>query len=153
MRPLKRLTLLFAALILGSCSSMSDVLESKDEGMVKVYDVDPDEAWEISRTVFRWADSDAIEEHRQDDYMLASAPGKWLSEGAVMGAWVEPAEGGKSKVTIVSLRRVATNLYTPLSEEEYHEYFAEALAMVEAGESLPVKRPEDAPVGSGDADS
>ncbi len=54
--------LLFVALLNG-CSTMNDVVRVKEagtEGTTKVYPVNADQAWEISKTVFRWEGSDAI---------------------------------------------------------------------------------------------
>ena len=60
--------------------------------------------------------SDAIEEHRDQGYMLTSSGMNFVSAGAVMGAWVEPAGRGQTKVTVVTKRRMATNIATTLTE-------------------------------------
>jgi hypothetical protein len=73
----------FAALLNG-CATMNDVERVKDagtEGTTKVYPVTADQAWEISKTVFRWEGSDAIEEHRDQGYMLTSSGMNMVSRG------------------------------------------------------------------------
>ena len=66
----------------------------------------------------------------------------FISAGAVMGAWVEPVGQGQSKVTVVTKRRVATNLATTLTETTFHKRFAQAVTIVKAGQSLPSTPPE-----------
>jgi hypothetical protein len=86
--------LAFVALLNG-CATMDDVVQVKEagtEGTTKVYPVNADQAWEISKTVFRWEGADAIEEHRDEDYMLTSSGPNLVSWGAVMGAWIEPVD-------------------------------------------------------------
>ena len=83
-------TPVFAVLWLASCQTLSDVVQVKAQGggTTQVYPVDTDQAWTIAKTVFRWEGSDAIEEHRDQGYMLTSSGMNVVSAGAVMGAWV-----------------------------------------------------------------
>jgi len=99
-------TLLWAT----GCSTTSDVLKAKSEGTSQVYPVNADQAWKIARTVFRWEGADAIEEHRDENYMLTSSGRNLISEGTVMGAWVDPVDKNNTKVTIVTKRRITTNI-------------------------------------------
>ena len=108
---------------------MNDVVRVKEdgsEGTTKVYAVTADQAWEISKTVFRWEGSDAIEEHRDQGYMLTSSGMNLVSWGAVMGAWIEPVDKNNTKVTVVTKRRVTVNIATTLTETTYHKRFAQA---------------------------
>src|SRR5262245_66533770 len=90
-------TLVMAVLGLAGCATLSDVVQEKEHGggTAQVYPVDTDQAWKIAMTVFRWEGSDAIEEHRDQGYMLTSSGMNFVSAGAVMGAWVEPAGRGQ----------------------------------------------------------
>ncbi len=136
--------LIIALLGLVGCSTLGDVMREKDQGggTVHVYPVDTDQAWKIAMTVFRWEGSDAIEEHRDQGYMLTSSGMNFVSAGAVMGAWVEPAGQGQSKVTVVTKRRMAINLATTLTETTFQKRFAQAVALVKAGQPLPLTPPE-----------
>ena len=133
-----------AVLGLAGCATLNDVVQEKNQGggTVQVYPVDTDQAWKIAMTVFRWEGSDAIEEHRDQEYMLTSSGRNVLSAGAVMGAWVEPAGRGQTQVTVVTKRRVATNLATTLTETTFQKRFAQAVALVTAGQPLPLTPPE-----------
>jgi len=108
---------------------------------MKIYPVTPDQAWEISKTVFRWEGSDAIEEHKDEGYMLTSSGMNFFSFGTVMGAWVEPFDKDNTKVTVVTKRRVSTNLVTTLTEGTFHDRFAQAVEIVKRGEKLPRTAP------------
>ena len=137
-------TLVMAVLGLAGCATLNDVVQEKNQGggTVQVYPVDTDQAWKIAMTVFRWEGSDAIEEHRDQGYMLTSSGMNFVSAGAVMGAWVEPAGRGQTKVTVVTKRRMATNIATTLTETTFHKRFGQAVALVKAGQPLPVRPPD-----------
>jgi hypothetical protein len=137
-------TLVIAWLGLAGCATLGDVVQEKNQGggTVQVYPIDTDQGWNIARTVFRWEGSDAIEEHRDQGYMLTSSGMNFVSAGAVMGAWVEPAGQGQTKVTVVTKRRMATNLATTLTETTFHKRFGQAVALVKAGQPLPPTPPD-----------
>ena len=132
---------LLVAVLLAGCASMSDVVKAKDEGTAKVYPVNTDQAWDISKTVFRWEGADAIEEHRAQNYMLTSSGMNFVSMGAVMGAWVDPVDLSNTRVTVVTKRRIATNIATTLTEDTFHKRFSQAVEMVKAGKTLPIAAP------------
>jgi len=129
---------------LTGCQTLGDVVREKENGggTVQVYPVDIDQGWKIAMTVFRWEGSDAIEEHRDQSYMLTSSGMNLVTAGAVMGAWVEPAGQGQTKVTVVTKRRIATNLATTLTETTFHRRFAQAVAITKGGKPLPLTPPE-----------
>ena len=134
----------FVALLSG-CATMNDVVQVKEdgtEGTTKVYPVTLDQAWEISKTVFRWEGSDAIEEHKDKGYMLTSSGPNLVSWGAVMGAWIEPVDKNNTKVTVVTKRRITINVATTLTEGTYHRRFAEAVEIVKKGQPLPRNKPD-----------
>ena len=134
----------YVALFTG-CATMNDVVQVKEagtEGTTKVYPVNADRAWEISKTVFRWEGSDAIEEHRDQGYMLTSSGMNLVSWGAVMGAWIEPVDKKNTKVTVVTKRRVTMNIATTLTESTYHRRFAQAVEIVRKGQPLPRNLPD-----------
>src|SRR3989442_12611202 len=61
---------------------------------------------------------------------------------SVMGAWVEPAGRGQTKVTVVTKRRMVTNVATTLTETTFQKRFAQTVALVKAGQPLPLTPPE-----------
>jgi len=136
-------TFLSALLIfaLAGCASMSDVLKSKDEGTVKSYPVTFDRAWEIAMTVLRWEDCETIEEHKSDGYMLTTVGANLISSGSAVGVWVEREGANQAKVTVVTKRKVQTNIATGLTETTFHERFAQAVAIVNSGKPLPIEPP------------
>ena len=143
-RRTKILTLVASLMWVAGCATAADVLKAKDQGTSQVYAVNADQAWNIARTVFRWEGADAIEEHRDEGYMLTSSGMNLVSSGAVMGAWVDPVDKNNSKVTVVTKRRIATNVATTLTEMTFHKRFAQAVAIVKAGKPLPATPPEEA---------
>ncbi len=68
-----------------------------------------------------------------------------VSMGAVMGAWIDPVDKDNTKVTVVTKRRIATNLATTLTEATFHKRFAQAVDIVKAGKTLPSAPPELSP--------
>lgn len=134
--------LLMLVSILGGCATMGDVSRSKEDGTSKVYPVNADQAWDITKAVFRWEGADAIEEHRKDGYMLTSSGMNMVSWGAVMGAWIDPVDQNNTKVTVVTKRRLSMNIATTLTEDTFHKRFAQAVKIVKDGKSLPVAPPD-----------
>jgi hypothetical protein len=114
--------------LLNGCATMNDVVQVKEagtEGTTKVYPVNVEQAWDISKAVFRWEGSDAIEEHKDQGYMLTSSGMNLVSWGAVMGAWIKPVDKGHTEVTVVTKRKVTVNV-----------------AIVKKGQPLPRNPPE-----------
>ena len=137
-------TLIALALCVSACSTMQDVVKVKQsgaEGTTKNYAVTEAQAWEIAKTVFRWEGADAIEEHRDQHYMLTSSGVNLVSWGAVMGAWVEPVKDDDTKVTVVTKRRVTLNVATTLTETTFHKRFAQAVNIIKQGKPLPAEAP------------
>lgn len=135
---------LFLSFLCG-CSNFNDVIRVKEdgsEGTTKVYPVNADQAWKISKTVFRWEGADAIEEHRDEGYMLTSSGMNFVSWGTVMGAWVDLVDNENTKVTVVTKRRITTNIATTLTEGTFHNRFAEAVEIVKKGQPLPRVAPD-----------
>ncbi len=127
--------------VAAGCATMSDVVTAKNEGTSETYPVNTDQAWEISRTVFRWEGADAIEEHRDQGYMVTSSGFNIYSMGTVMGAWVDKVDTSHTKVTVVTKRRAKLDVFTTMMESTYHKRFAQAVVIVKRGETLPLKAP------------
>jgi len=128
------LFLVFAFIV--GCAAMSDVVKSKQNGQINVYSINADQAWEIAKTVFRWANADAVEEHRKEGYLAAS------SGANVMVAWIEPMDKKIIRVTVASKRRLPINPFTDLTERDFHNYFAQGVEMMNSGKPLPSSRPK-----------
>ena len=128
------LFLVFAFIV--GCAAMSDVVKSKQNGQINVYTTNVDQAWEIAKTVFRWANADAVEEHRKEGYLAAS------SGANVMVAWIEPMDKKIIRVTVASMRRLPINPFTDLTERDFHNYFAQGVEMMNSGKPLPSSRPK-----------
>ena len=136
----------FLLAVLSGCATMGDVVQAKEsgsEGTTKNYPVTVEQAWEISKTVFRWEGADAIEEHKSDGYMLTSSGMNLVSYGAVMGAWIKPLGPSNTEVTVVTKRRVQVNAFTTLTEGTFHRRFAQAVGIVKSGQPLPRTAPPD----------
>ena len=139
----KRWVLLAAtvgAVLMTGCATVNDVVAAKEsgkEGVTREYDVTQDQAWDIAKTVFRWEGADAIEEQRAQGYMLTSSGMNLVSAGTVMGAWVDKGVPPNTKVTVVTKRRMQTNLFTTLTEETFHKRFAQAVGIIKSGQPLP----------------
>ena len=135
------LVMISAMVWLGGCATMNDVATSKESGVSAVYSVTAEQAWDIAKTVFRWEGADAIEEHHNDGYMLTSSGMNLVSWGAVMAAWIDAVDLNNTKVTILTKRRISTNVATTLTEGTFHKRFAQAVAILKSGQPLPQKAP------------
>ena len=119
------------------CVTMSDVVRSKErgKGTSKVYRLNADEAWEVAKTVFRWEEAEAIEEHRSEGYMLTSIGESSISWGAIMGVWVEPVTKDRTRVTVVVKRKNPAEVLITVTESIFHDDF-EIAARLKAGRSF-----------------
>jgi hypothetical protein len=133
-------------MIFTGCATTHDVVPVKKEGpegISKVYPVTADQAWEIGKVVFRWEGRHAIEEHKDQGYMLSSSGMGLVAWGTGMGAWFEPVDEANTKVTVINRRRVtATPAASMLKEDSFHHLFAEAVEIVKKGQPLPAKAPD-----------
>ena len=135
-RGIKILVLFLVFAFIVGCAAMSDVVKSKQNGQINVYSINADQAWEIAKTVFRWANADAVEEHRKEGYLAAS------SGANVMVAWIEPMDKKIIRVTVASKRRLPINPFTDLTERDFHNYFAQGVEMMNSGKPLPSSPPK-----------
>jgi len=130
--------------VLNGCATTNDVLRAKEagkEGTTKTYSVNVDQSWEIAKKVFKWEGADAIEEHRDEGYMLTSSGPNLVSYGTVMGAWIKYINDDETEVTVVTKRRITINVATTLTETTFHKRFAQAVEIVKKGWPLPTIAP------------
>ena len=127
--------------IVAGCANISDAIKAKNDGTVNVYPVDFEQAWKIARTVLRWEDAETIEEHKDENYMVTTVGQNFISAGAVVAVWVEPVDNANTKVTIVTKRKMQTNLATGLTESTFHNRYAQGVKIVKDGKPLPTEPP------------
>jgi len=137
------LLLILCAIIVAGCANISDALKAKDEGTVTTYPVGFDQAWNIARTVLRWEDAETIEEHKDENYMVTTVGQNFVSAGSVVAVWVEPTGNSNTKVTIVTKRKMQTNIATGLTETTFHKRFEQAVGIVKSGKPLPSSPPSE----------
>ncbi|MEQ1560240.1 MAG: hypothetical protein ABL933_15060 [Methyloglobulus sp.] len=136
---------LLSDITLSGCASLNDVVRAKEagtEGITKTYPVTQEQAWDIAKTVFRWEGADAIEEHKDEGYMLTSSGMNFYSYGTVMGAWLKPLAKESTEVTVITKRRIKTEMFTTLTEGTFHKRFAQAAGIVKSGSPLPSAAPD-----------
>ena len=134
---------IFLPVVFLGCATMSDVIADKEagEGTTVVYSVATDKGWQIATKVLRWEGAETIEEHKDEQYMLTTIGADLISAGSVVGVWVEPGGKGKSKVTVITKRKMATNIATGLTETTVHDRFQQAVDIVKSGKALPREAP------------
>lgn len=141
---IRSIAIITLCLLFGSCNSLNSVIKAKSEGKgtTETYEIGMDDAWEVAKKAFRWGGSDAIEAYKEEGYMLTSSGMNLVSSGAVMGAWVESVDATHTKVTVITKRRIATQIATTLTEGTYHKYFKVGVDYVKQGKKLPIDAPE-----------
>jgi hypothetical protein len=127
----------------GCAGEREDVLSEHDAngGEVRVFSVGMDQAWAAARAALRWNHADAIEEHRSEGYLLATASASMWSWGASMGVWLQPANAQGTEVRAIVSRRLATNI-TAQSEDVLMDDIARAIAIEKQGQPLPDEDPD-----------
>jgi hypothetical protein len=134
---------MFLPVVFLGCATLSDVIADKEagEGTTVTYPVATDKGWEIAKKVLRWEGAETIEENKDEQYMLTTIGQNLISAGSVVGVWVEPGGKGKSKVTVITKRKMATNIATGLTETTFHDRFQQAVDIVKSGKALPREAP------------
>jgi len=141
------LCFLAIAMLAFACANKQDVLVTKLRGQATGHDypVTIDQAWNISKTIFRLEPTDAIEEYRKDGYMLTSQDVGGLSSGTYLGVFIEPSDrAGETKVTFIARRKSPTQSYPALHEAAFHRKFAELVALINTVAS-PIAKPDAGP--------
>jgi hypothetical protein len=135
---------LVGSFLFSGCSTLNSVVKAKEEGKgtVQVYDVNMEEAWTLAKKSFRWGGADAIEEYQDEGYMLTSKGMNLVSSGSVMGAWIESTNNGLVRVTIISKRRISTQIATGMTEGRFHKLFGAGVDILKRGEKLPLSAPD-----------
>lgn len=125
---LSRIVALAALLTLTACATMNDAISSKKQGTEKLYAKSCDAVWPLSVRVLRDNNAGAIEERKSENQMLANSSAGLFSFGTFMVVWLEPAAADKCNVTIVTKRKISTNVITDLTETGYHDQLSNLVA-------------------------
>jgi hypothetical protein len=131
--------------ILQGCQTLNDVVAAKNkgtEGISVEYQISKDQAWDIAKNVLRWEGVDAIEERRDQGYLVTSTGMSIGTAGTVIGVWVENGSSDNlTKVTVITKRRIVTNIITSLTEGTFHKTYAKAVQIIKSGNKLPATAP------------
>lgn len=106
---------------LSGCATMSDALRAKSSGTAHTYDKSCDTLWSLSIQVLHENEAGAVEEHRSENYMVAQSSMGLFTGGTFMAVWLEPASAETCNVTVVTKRKIVTNVITSLTETGFHE--------------------------------
>jgi hypothetical protein len=112
-----------AAAVLAGCGTVSGVADSKSEGVARVYAVGQERAKEITRKIFADKEVESVEE-RPGNLLVGTVGMGWMSMGTVVGCWLDPVDADHTRATVLCKRKMATNVVTYLSEEEFHQQFS-----------------------------
>ncbi len=133
---------------LSGCANRQKVAEevllakkSGKEGITKVYRIPAAQAWDITRAVFLWEKVDEIDEHRLDNYVLASSGMQMVAFGTVIGVWIEPLDTSSTRITAISKFRGDCCPLTHLTPKRFFEKFDKGLKISESGRKLPIVAP------------
>ena len=110
--------------LITSCAAVNDMRAQKASGVAQSCPVQPDRAWQIAHAVLDATSVVAIEEHQPEGYLVADTPAFLWGLPMRVAFWIDP-EGPGSRVT-VRCRLVRPGPFLrALSEEEFHEAFAQ----------------------------
>ena len=134
-------------LIFTGCQSINDVMIAKQngtDGTSLEYEVTKDDAWNIAKAVLRWRGVEGIEEHKDQNYMVTSTGVSIGTAGTVIGVWIENGSSTNlTKVTVITKRKIATNLITSMTEGGFHTGYKKALAIFKNGKAVPLIEPNN----------
>ncbi len=134
-------TLFVAALLFVGCGSMQEVLERRahGEGTTEIHAISTKQAWKHSITILQWYDAGAMELHPDSGYILTGIGDRpFYGRGPLThaGVWIESADSGRSRVTIV-----LTNIAAGLTEPRFHTLLSYIVGLEKAGKKIPMTKP------------
>jgi hypothetical protein len=132
-----------AACTAGCAGTRQDVLSAYQagDGEVRTYNATFEQTWAAAHAALVWNHAAAIEEHRDQGFMLGTAPAQEWSWGASMGIWIDPADARSRRVRAVVSRTLATNV-TAQNETTLLDDMGRALVLEKQGAPLPAESPE-----------
>jgi uncharacterized protein YceK len=134
LRPLLLCATLACAVFSSGCTSvMSEVVAAKEqgsEGITVDYPVTENQAWDIAKAVLREAGAQAIEEHRDQAYMLTTSPNTLGVSGALVGVWIRKSGTSTTAVTVISKRQIKSALFVAPTESKLQDRFAQAVGQL-----------------------
>lgn len=123
-----------------------DVIIAKkrgENGIVKIYPVTKDQAWEIAQAVFKWKMSNPVTLHPEENYMLSSIGIITCPCKTEVGVWVKRMDGAHTEVNVVTVGRVQKNPLTNIETfhdpvgPDFHKRFEQGVELVKSGKRLP----------------
>lgn len=149
LRPLLLSTALVCAVFSSGCTSMmSEVIAAQKqgtEGLTVEYPVTENQAWEIAKTVLRAAGAQAIEEHRDENYLLTTSPHTLGVSGALVGVWIRKGSASSTAVTVISKRQIKSALFVAPTEARLQQGFAQAVGQLHQGANSRLVEPNAQP--------
>jgi hypothetical protein len=132
---------LVALLLASACApvgTMATVIDEKEKGAAVVYPIGPDRAWELAVDVLRRGGANAIEEHRDQHYLLTSTSPSPTEAGvgAYVGIWIQATDAHHPMVTCVMRWKKLTSLPGPLTEKRFHVQLQRALGSGSPGQVI-----------------
>lgn len=135
--------MLSIVLFMGGCASMGEltdeVIKAKNsgkEGFTRVYPVTENQAWDLTRTVFRREKADEIEANEREQYVIAATGMKMVVFGSVMGVWFQPVDSEHTLFTVLTRRRAGEN-FPRLTATRFYEKLDEAVNTLQTGKTPP----------------
>lgn len=143
------LAMLAALMVANGCASTQELShvaiqegKSAKQGVTRVYPVSANQAWEITRAVFRWEKTDEVLENRKENYVITSSGMKMAVFGSVIVVWIEPVDGDSTRVTAVSKNRDDRFVLTGLTPDHFQDRFNQGVDILQRGGKLPCIPPE-----------
>jgi hypothetical protein len=109
------------------CRSQESVRDAYDahEGTSRVYPLPAAEAYDLALQVLEDEEIDELREFPREQYAIGGFGMTFISWGTWVGVWIDPVDAQHTEVTVVTKRKMATNIATVLTETTFHERFRE----------------------------
>lgn len=126
---MKKMMVLGIMLAVAGCRTMGGMIEEKDgsDGAVQTYPLSKQKALELAKIVLKEQGADSFEEG--DGYVIGSFYVNLISPGSYCGVYPKEKDGA-CEVRVVSRRKSSVSIFTGLTEQGFHDAFAEKLKTV-----------------------
>lgn len=126
---------------LNGCASINDEIWARkavQKAVYRTYAVTSDEAWEISKEVFRgavYSNLGGIYENKfTDSVIVGIIVDDYGGRTDIMGAWIKPLDGSTTNVAFVTITRdLNMKMFINLTDDDFHKRFAQLVEILKSG--------------------
>lgn len=95
------------------CTTLEDAKMAKGNGQYRIYAATFDSVWQEAHKLISEFGLQFVDENLKEGYILAKRNVTLMSYGESIAIYISSVEDGKTRIEIISLKKMQTNLFAP----------------------------------------